>query len=436
MTTLKPIWPAFDAASNATPGTVVNPPTYIDPNAGRPSRQYQWSIGIQRELNRNLVLEATYVANRVVWLSAGALSPYNAITQQTLAHYGFTDFNSASDATLLNSTISSLTAPQRSALALRGVTLAPYSNFPTSQTVRQSLLPFPQFTASSTVTSIPTGAPLGKSWYDSLQVTVTKRLSRGLSFNGNFTWSKALSLLTSPDVFNRDLGKNYSLQDLPLQFRLSADYLTPKFSVGPTFLRSKFADYVVSGWGLGWYMSYQSAAILSRPASTGGATSLDKFLGRGPGPAQLIPGAPLYSVDWFDLDGKHHTDELDINCHCFDPTKTIVLNPKAWTNIPDGQWGAQQTSIRGLRGFRYPQENANLSRNIRFKEKYNLQLRIEFQNIFNRTQLPQPVALSTTNFASAPTASNGLYTGGFGAVVPTSGTGNFRTGLLIGRFTF
>src|SRR5205823_5090311 len=138
---------------------------------------------------------------------------------------------------------------------------------------------------------------------------VTKRYSHGLSFNGNFTWSKALSLLSSPDVFNRDLGKTYSAQDLPLQFRLSADYVTPKITSGPKFLRNKFVSYAAGGWGLGWYQSYQSAAILNRPASTGGPTSIDKFLGRGPGGAQLIPGAPLYSVDWFDLGGKHHTDE-------------------------------------------------------------------------------------------------------------------------------
>ena len=59
-----------------------------------------------------------------------------------------------------------------------------------------------------------------------------------------------------------------------------------------------------------------------------------------------------WSVDWTDLNGVHHTDPLDINCHCFDPTKTQVLNPKAWTNVPDGQWANDFSSIRGFRGFR------------------------------------------------------------------------------------
>jgi len=438
MTTLHPVWPAFDPASNATPGTVVTAPTYIDPNAGRPARQYQWSIGIQRELNRNLVVEASYVANRVVWLPAGlgsTITALNAISQQTLAQYGFTDFSSASDAALLNTTISNLTGAQKTTLAARGVSLTPYAGFPVSQTVRQALLPYPQFSVTSGVGISPSGAPLGKSWYDSLQTTVTKRYSHGLSLNGNFTWSKALALTSAPDIFNRPLGKNLATQDLPFQFRVSADYVTPRIKEGPKFLANKVVSTLLADWGLGWYSSYQSAPILSRPSSTGGPTSIDKFLGRGPGSAQYVPGQPLYSVDWYDLSGKHHTDELDINCHCYDPTKTIVLNPKAWANIPDGQWGAQQTGIREFRGIRIPQENANVSRNFRIKEKYNLQLRAEFQNIFNRTQLPQPSSLNQ-NFASTPTQTNGLYTGGFGAIVPTGGTGGFRTGLLIGRFTF
>ena len=46
----------------------------------RPARQYQWSIGFQREIFKNLVVEASYVANRGVWWQAPALLNLNAIT--------------------------------------------------------------------------------------------------------------------------------------------------------------------------------------------------------------------------------------------------------------------------------------------------------------------------------------------------------------------
>ncbi len=40
-----------------------------------------------------------------------------------------------------------------------------------------------------------------------------------------------------------------------------------------------------------------------------------------------------WSVNWFDLNGVHHTTPLDINCHCFNPATTVVLNPAAWQTI-------------------------------------------------------------------------------------------------------
>src|SRR6185437_418689 len=145
-----------------------------------------------------------------------------------------------------------------------------------------------------------------------------------------------------------------------------------------------------------------------------------------------------------DYDGKVHTDPIDINCHCFDPTKNIVLNPAAWANVTDGQWSSNQSSFRNYRGFRYPTENANFGRTFRIKEKVTFNVRVEFSNAFNRTRLPQPAAGNIpgiAGFATQPTkqtagALTGLYSGGFGTVVPTSGTQGYRTGTLVGRITF
>ena len=102
-----------------------------------------------------------------------------------------------------------------STLAAQGVSI-PYTGFPTTQTVRQAIRPFPQYN-----TSLETiNAPLGLTWYDGLQTVVTKRLSHGISLNGNFTWSKSLSLMSNPDVYNpAQLGKNLEVQRsaLPVQ---------------------------------------------------------------------------------------------------------------------------------------------------------------------------------------------------------------------------
>src|SRR5215472_5701462 len=131
------VWPTFAPNAGQGVGTVsATPPTYLDPNAGRPARQVQWNVTMQRQVGRNLSVEAGYVANRGVWWEAGGLTALNALSQGVLQSYGFNDFTSTTDSALLTTTIANLTAAQKATLAARGVGLTPYSNFPTTQTVR------------------------------------------------------------------------------------------------------------------------------------------------------------------------------------------------------------------------------------------------------------------------------------------------------------
>ena len=162
---------------------------------------------------------------------APAWLPQNALSQSTLAALGVpsSDFSNPTLSTAFNTTISALTAAQKQALAAVGLTqFLPYSNFPQNQTVRQALVPFPQYTGAMA----PLGAPLGKNWYDALQTTFTKRFSHGLTANANYTYSKTLALTSTPDPFNRNLGKNLSPYDVPHQFRVSAQYEVPRFHSG------------------------------------------------------------------------------------------------------------------------------------------------------------------------------------------------------------
>ena len=274
---------------------------------------------------------------------------------------------------------------------------------------------------------------------------MTQRFNHGLSFNLNYNYSKNLDTMTSvSDVFNRGVSKNLSVWDLPHQLRLSAQYQVPEIrDIGLSGFSNRAVGYALSGWGLGVSLSYQSAGILARPTSNNG-TPISQFLGRGPGGAQLKKNADgsymnPFSVDWTDNSGTHHTDPIDINCHCFDPTKTVVFNPLAWDNVPNGQWGADQRTLRFFRGVRLPAENANFSRNFRFKERVALNVRIEFNNIFNRMQLPAPSTAG--NFATPATkfvtgANTGLYSGGFGTFGVLNGLNGQRTGTFVARLQF
>ncbi|MEO8100559.1 MAG: TonB-dependent receptor [Acidobacteriota bacterium] len=437
---VQPIWPNFASNAGQPNGAVVAAPQFLDPNAGRPARQLQWSINLQREVTRNFVVEAAYIANRGSWWTGGSgLAALNALQISDLTSRGFQNLALKSESDLLTLPYASLSAAQKSTLASRNIGF-PYSTFPTALTTRQMLLNYPQYNTAIS----PASAPLGKTWYDALQLTATHRMSHGLSFSANYTYSKNLDLMNSVDIYNRPLGKNFTAFDLPHQLRLSGEYVTPGLTNSALkLLSNRVVSTVLGGWTLGWFLQYQSAAVLARPASQG-AVPLSNFLGRGPGSAQLKIGADgnsmnPFAVNWTDYDGKVHAEPLDINCHCFDPTKTQLLNPAAWSDIPDGQWAAQTTDIRSYRGIRQPQESLNLGKNFHLREKMTVHIRVEFQNVFNRTRLPQPVV--TGSYKNAPTkfttgANVGLFNGGFGTVLPTAGTAGQRAGTLVARFTF
>jgi hypothetical protein len=461
----QPAWPIFNPGFSFTPGTVnANNATLVDPNGGRPDRTYQWNISLQREITRNFVVEAAYIGNRNIWGStvAGTTTGFqdlNAVSVATLQRYGFTVDGSQKgidDQKLLNSKFNQLSAAQLSTLAARGIGI-PYASFPTSgpfvQTVFQALKNYPQFSGG---TALAPSAPQAKSWYDSLQLSLTKRLSHGFSANGAYTFSKNLQWSGAPDIFNPDvytknMGKDISTLNPPQILRISFEYRAPRYKGSLPVLGNKVVSYVLADWALSGALYYQTAAFLNRPAS-GSANAVSLWLGRGPGGAQLKRNADgslmsPWSVDWTDNSGTHRTDPLDINCHCFDPAKTIALNPDAWQTIPDATWTADTSTYTFFRGQRKPAESMNFQRNFRFAERYTFQVRIEFQNVFNRIQLPNPTGLALNGGTGAvspvsPTyqkAPNGNYTAGlgtFGNLANGSQLGTPRSGQLIARFTF
>ena len=91
-----------------TPGAAVqNAPAAVDPNGGRPPRINQWNVSLQREVTKDLVLEASYVGNRGAWLqSGGNLISYNAINPSVYQKLGL-DITNANTRTLLTSSITS-----------------------------------------------------------------------------------------------------------------------------------------------------------------------------------------------------------------------------------------------------------------------------------------------------------------------------------------
>src|SRR5215470_6611843 len=72
-------------------------------------RIFQWSFGLQREINSNLLVEAAYVGNRGAWWSAPVLQSeaYNALRPSDLTAWGL-DILNAGDRALLTTQVQNL----------------------------------------------------------------------------------------------------------------------------------------------------------------------------------------------------------------------------------------------------------------------------------------------------------------------------------------
>jgi hypothetical protein len=424
-----PGWPNLNPGQFNTTGTPVpitgNP--FIDPNAGRPPRQYQWSIGVERQIFSNTLVSAAYVGNRGIWWQSPASQNLNAISQQRLASVGLS-LNNPADVALLTQPLSS------PAVIARGLGGLPYPTFPTGQTLAQALRPFPQFTTINSYWS-----PLGRTWYDSLQVKVTQRFSHGLSFVSTFTKQKSLvngTEIGEPnpgtagnalvnDVFNRPINKYLSQYDQPMLFNISLTYSTPKLN------GNQLLSWVVRDWNVGAFLQYSSGFPIQVPyaqnnlgnqilntysPATAGVLTTGTFANR-------VPGQPLFTAD--------------PNCHCYDPNKTFLLNPAAWADPGPGQYGTSAAFYNDFRTQRRPVENLNLGRTWGIREKVKFSLRVEVTNAFNRAFWGNPT--STNAKAPLTRATNGNAASGFGFInTITPGIPNAapRSGLLVGRITF
>jgi len=399
---------SYDPGIRPLPGQLNAPPALVDRNSGRPPRVNQWSIGVQREITKDLVAEAAYVGNRGAWFQANGLVDLNGLTPERIRQAGL-GIDNAGDRTFLTSRIDSAEAQAR------GFRL-PYAGYPGGSTVAQTLRPFPQFGNLGVL-----WAPLGNNWYDSLQLKVTKRYSRGLDFTVAYTWSKNLTTVEDQggevvpvnDVFNRRNQKTYSRTDQPHVFVAGFNYVLAPYGIAN---RSRVIRELLAGWTIGGILRYASGTPIRVPAANNALASL---LFRGTF-ANRVPGEPLFLKD--------------LDCHCIDPNKDFVLNPKAWSDPLPGQWGFSATYYGDYRFQRRYDEQLSIGKVVRLRERMNFQVRAEFFNIFNRTYLNNPD--SGNALAAQQVNSSGVPTSGFGRINSGSVFLPPRSGQLVMRFEF
>jgi hypothetical protein len=388
------------------PGSLAAAPGWAaqfrDPDGGKPARINQWNIALQREIRRNMTVEAAYVGNRGVWEEARGLLSLNAIPTSTFQTLGL-DLTTPATRTLLTSSICS-TAASSAGFKL------PYASYPCSASVAQALRPFPEYNDGLSAWF----DPLGNSWYDSLQVKYTQRFTRGLDVQSSFSYQKELCLGCAGinDAFNRSENKSLNPSSTPFIWVTAFTYEIPKFG------QNRLVRQIVGGWTLGGVLRYASGNLIGVAASR---TNLNTYTFNTNTRFNRVPGVPLF------LENP--------NCGCINPnSNNQILNPAAWVDTPAGTWGQGAAYYNDYRWQRQASENLNFGRTFRIRERMDLSIRAEFFNAFNRVYLPVP---SATNPVATPTfTSAGVPTGGFGFITNSSGIGGQRNGQLVARFRF
>ena len=141
--------------------------------------------------------------------------------------------------------------------------------------------------------------------------------------------------------------------------------------------------------------------------------------------ANRVPGVPLFTKD--------------LNCHCYDPMATCVLNPVACTNPAAGQFGTAAAYDSDYHYQRRPAENLGKGQLFQIRARMSLNTLIEFTNVLNRTKAPNPVSVNAQ--ATQTRNAAGQVASGFGPLntidsITSTTISPPRPGTMVARFTF
>jgi hypothetical protein len=357
----------------------------VDPNY-TPPYIYNYSLGVQHAFSNNLSLEVGYVGTH-----GANLTNWNSINQTNPA-----------------------------------TGIAPYAaKFP--------YLSFIDQTQNN-----------GRSNYHSLQSTLTKRVSHGLSFTTGYTYSHGLdngSLSRFGKLPQNSLnpGAEYASGDYDVRHRLTvtASYAIPgKKGFGQLLEGWKVNSIVNLQTGQPWYVADSgndfsgSGDVADRWNFYGnpsdfhsGSSSIPYCTGPGPKGCSETSGVSgihsfFSSSDSTAMWAQCKAVAPDANTlnagGCFVKGKSVMTPPLA------GTFGTMGRNIFRDQGFK--SMDFSVFKEFKYKERYGAQFRIEFFNVFNHPTVANPFG-GASGFGGGTDPSAGT-TFGCGCQTPDVGAGN------------
>jgi hypothetical protein len=219
----------------------------------------------------------------------------------------------------------------------------------------------------------------GSSIYHGMNIQADRRISRGLSFNINYTWAKALNdtSLTNyaPGATQNQYARYLERGDddwvRRQQFRFSYIYELP-FGKGQQFLHnlSSLPNHILGGWQLSGITTMSTGRRLSPGFSGTDPANTNQFGGR---PDRIGDG---------NFDAGEMRDRIKSGQPIFD--SAAFVQPETGR----GFYGNSARTI--LTGPGAATWNTVLAKNFALKERAKLQFRWEMFNAFNRPNFGTP----------------------------------------------
>ncbi len=348
-------------------------PPFIDPSAdnGQGSIHYrpfdgnrlsytqQWNLTFEHQFTSDFYVSTAYVANKGTRLPS-RVAPLNALDPKYLSmgQRIYDQFQSGQT-------------------SLDGVPI-PYAGWVDQMTgcppsVGQALLPYPQYCSGL----YGQNENAGNSTYHSFQLKAEKRFSHGLSMLTSYTISKLISdsdstqadalfwsgLAGAISPFERRRNKALAPDDVPQTLSATFIYQLP-FGAGQRFLnKGGWVDKLVGGWQASTIFRAQSGIpffFRSGTCNVPGAFQAGCIPG-------ILPGANPFGQQ----KGSFNPALPLLNVNAFESGNNFNF------------YFGQGPRVSNLRGFGYHNEDFGLIKNTKLTERFSIQFRAEFFNVWN-----------------------------------------------------
>jgi hypothetical protein len=393
--------------------------TYLDRDWER-ARQHRWRLGLQRQLSNLMMVEVAYLGSRTDQIQvsrrldalperywASGLIRNNAIANElnSLLRNPFNINNFASLAT----SHPVIYADMR--------TNGFFTNANISKA--QLLRPYPNMNGLTNGRD-----PGGEQVYNHLEVTLTKRLSRGYSFMASYIWSSNINRTTRENEFDDFLVRTPSNNSAPHNLNVNFIYEFP-FGKRKRFLSdNKWLSALVGGWQVSGIYVKQSGRVyglgnwfyyggdLRAIAKDTKDQTVDAWFNW-----QLFPGASrdfsasnraAYEARIRQIVPESILQQMGNICG---PSNN---QPCAYSNVIPTNFQPNSfhrrvfpTALNWLRGHGKNQLDANLLRRFPITESQTLEFRLDLINAFNHVLWDNPnTDINSSNFGRVTTQWN------------------------------